>query len=155
MMTWLRELPFRYLFPKTPLHLEADEGVSFQPGFFHLRSEAIAQSLLEHPNQRRTNWGILVNLNAIAAVARAQFAQFCRQFVRLLQRCDHPREHLRQFLGLQADLALEQRPDLGREFEQTPVELFDRAVISDGNQRRTLRKWRTVIEFMFNLSQTS
>jgi hypothetical protein len=40
---------------ETPLHLAADEGVSLQPRFFHLRSEAIAQGLLEHskstPNQ--------------------------------------------------------------------------------------------------------
>src|SRR5579864_3919568 len=67
-------------FPGTALHLETGEGVKLEPGFFHLGGEAVTESALEHPGQRRPNWGVLVDFDAVLTVTRTECAQLLTQF---------------------------------------------------------------------------
>src|SRR3954462_458791 len=53
----------------------------------------------------------------------------------MLQVSDHPCDHVRELLGLQAHVSLEHWPNLRREFEQAPVELISRSNIFPGQQR--------------------
>ena len=85
-MSWGSGLDFcGRRFPSTALHLDGEEGVKLQPGFFHFRGKSITQSAMEHPDQSRTNRGVLVDLDAIAIVARAEFAHSLTQVLGMLQ----------------------------------------------------------------------
>ena len=109
-------------------HDARQQFVDRGPGSTNVGCEFLPQPLLECPEKRVADGRVVRRLDAVSGVPASKFFDNRYQTIEIVQAVDRQCEHFHQLAALFLQVTLEERPELGRGFEQATVKELRRLV---------------------------